>query len=97
MSTSNTVRSEKVSRVFAALADGTRLDILNLLMEYPDICVSGIADELSISVSAVSQQCKLLELSGLVIRNRQGQKICYSVKHEDPMVESLLNIIKKGE
>lgn len=88
-------RIEKASRLFAALADNTRIEILNKLIQYPDICVSSLADELGISVSAVSQQCKLMELSGVLQRNRQGQKICYSIKNDDPMVKKLINMVKE--
>jgi DNA-binding transcriptional ArsR family regulator len=86
--------SEK-SRLFAALADETRLEILNLLILYPNICVSEIANRLGVSSSAVSQQCKLLELSGILRRIRRGQKVCYQIKTEDPDVRKALKLIKE--
>ncbi len=83
------------ARIFSAFADETRLQILKLLMQDPDICVSSLADELDISISAVSQQCKLLELSGVVVRRRRGQKICYQLNNSDPIVTKLLTLIRK--
>lgn len=92
-----TKRSEKVSRVFSALGDPTRLEILQTLLDYPGICVSAVAEELDLSVSAVSQQCKLMELSGVLARKRMGQKICYQVRLEDSMVKKVVKLIQGGE
>lgn len=86
---------KKTSRLFAALADTTRLEILNVLTNDSNVCVSALADKLGLSVSAVSQQCKLLELSGLLRRTRQGQRICYQLKLEDPIIRKVLKIIKE--
>ncbi len=91
----NTINNK--SRIISAFADDTRIDILNLIIKFPNICVSSIANELSLSPSAISQQCKLLELSGVVIRLRQGQKICYKINKVNPTVEKLIEIIKEEE
>lgn len=82
-------------RIISAFADETRIDILNLLIKYPEICVSNMASELNLSVSAVSQQCKLLELSDVLIRSRNGQKICYKINTRNNTVNNLVNIIKE--
>ncbi|MDB5185633.1 MAG: Transcriptional regulator, ArsR family [Candidatus Saccharibacteria bacterium] len=91
----STATEEKLPRIFAALGDSTRYQIMELLMRYPDICVSNLAFELDLSVSAVSQQCKLLELNGLVRRVRKGQQICYQVRRDDPLVRSILSLVKE--
>lgn len=83
------------SRIFAALADETRLEILNMLTNNPNTCVSSLAERLGLSVSAVSQQCKLLELSGILRRVRQGQRICYQVRTDDRSVRKLLQLVKE--
>ncbi len=85
---------ENQSKLFAALADETRLEILNVLMNTSNTCVSGLADQLGLSVSAVSQQCKLLEMTGLLRRVRQGQRICYEVRTDNREVKKALSLIK---
>ncbi len=85
---------ETKSRMFSALADPTRLEILNLLINTPNTCVSALADILNLTVSAVSQQCKLLELSGFLRRTRQGQRICYQVRTDNRDVQRALKLIK---
>lgn len=95
MPTIDKQRDDKLAKVFSALGDETRMDIMELLIKYPDICVSSLAEELDISVSAVSQQCKLLELSGILTRVRKGQKICYQIKQTDPVVRKVIKMIKE--
>ena len=84
---------EEKSRLFSVLGDPTRLKILNVLIEDPNICVSELANKLEVSTSAVSQQCKLLEMSGLLRRVREGQRICYKLTNDDSKVQSLLYLV----
>ncbi len=85
----------KLIKLFSALGDETRIKILRLLIKDNGICVSSLAFELGVSVPAVSQQCKLLEMSGLITRVRQGQKICYQVNDNDPVVNKVIKMVKE--
>lgn len=82
---------------FSALGDKTRYKLLALLSSREEICVSELAGEIGISTAGVSQQLKILEHAGLVERHRNGQKICYQVKSEDPINKEIIKIIKQGE
>lgn len=77
------------------LGDKTRYRIFKLLMSHDEMCVSDIATELGITVSAVSQQFRNFELVGLVDKERMGQKICYTLKGDDTLVESLIKLTKR--
>lgn len=79
--------------VFSALGDKTRYQILKILSRQEGICVSELAAELGISTAGVSQQLRILEQAGLVLRNRQGQKICYSVKNDNDVNRKLYKLI----
>jgi predicted transcriptional regulator len=83
----------RLALMFAALSDAGRFGIFRLIMKQQDLCVSEVADVFTISVPAASQQLKVMELSGLVVRERHGQKICYSVRRTDPTVRSLMRIV----
>lgn len=83
-------------RLFSALADSSRWKIFQILLENHDICVTEIAGVLDISVPAASQQLKVMEMSGLITRERAGQRICYRVKDEDQMVQSLTRLVQKA-
>ncbi|HLB50875.1 MAG TPA: metalloregulator ArsR/SmtB family transcription factor [Patescibacteria group bacterium] len=60
-------------------SDATRLKILCLLKENPELCVSDIAAILDISVSAVSHQMGIMESHGFLSKTKSGQTVCYTL------------------
>ncbi|ROO58961.1 DNA-binding transcriptional ArsR family regulator [Micromonospora sp. Llam0] len=64
---------DQLSRVFAALADPTRRDIVTRLTD-GDATVNQLAAPYDISVQAVSRHIKVLEDAGLVSRSRDAQR-----------------------
>lgn len=71
------------------LGDSTRFKIFKLLSSKEEYCVSDIASKLGISPSAVSQHFRNFEMLGLVEKERMGQKICYVLNNDDPLVDEL--------
>ena len=65
--------TDPLSRVFAALADPTRRDIVARLTEQ-DATVGEIAAPYDVSLQAVSKHLKVLEDAGLVTRTREAQR-----------------------
>jgi len=65
--------SDQLSKVFAALADPTRRDIVARL-SVGDASVSAIAAPYEVSLQAISKQLKVLEEAGLVTRSREAQR-----------------------
>ena len=63
---------DRLSRVFSALADPTRRDIVARLAE-GDATVNELADPFEISLPAISRHLKVLERAGLVARGREAQ------------------------
>ena len=64
---------DELSRVFAALADPTRRDIVSRLA-VGDATVNELAAPYDVSVQAVSKHLKVLEDAGLVSRTRDAQR-----------------------
>ncbi len=64
---------DQLSRVFAALADPTRRDLVTRLA-VGDATVTELAEPYPISVQAVSKHLKVLEHAGLVTKVRQAQR-----------------------
>src|SRR5688500_20412390 len=64
---------DRLSRVFAALADPTRRDIVARL-SVGDATVGELAAPYDVSVQAVSKHLKVLEDAGLVSRSRDAQR-----------------------
>lgn len=63
---------DRLSVVFAALADPTRRAILARLAN-GDATVTELAEPFSISLPAISRHLKVLERAGLISRSRSGQ------------------------
>lgn len=85
--------NSELVRKFNALGDNTRFRLFELLLRDDGICVSELADEIGISNAGVSQQLKVMEQARIIVRERQGQKICYRVDSSNPANKQLLDII----
>jgi len=67
------VAADPLSRVFAALADPTRRDMVARLA-VTDATVGELAEPYDVSVQAVSKHLRVLEDAGLVSRSRDAQR-----------------------
>jgi DNA-binding transcriptional ArsR family regulator len=65
--------ADALSRVFAALADPTRRDMVARLAD-DDATVNELAEPYPVSLQAVSKHLKVLEDAGLVSRSRAAQR-----------------------
>ena len=79
---------ERVSRLFSALSDPTRLKILHALTVTQELCVCDLAALAELSVSAVSHQLRLLRDRDLVNARRDGRMVFYSLA--DSHVKTLM-------
>ena len=67
-----------INNVFKSLSDPTRRRILELLKE-KDLTAGEIAEEFDISKPSISFHLNILKNSELVLTERQGQNIVYSI------------------
>lgn len=65
--------SESLSKVFAALADPTRRDIVARLA-VADATVGELAEPYDVSVQAISKHLNVLEVAGLVSKTKVAQR-----------------------
>lgn len=90
------MKTEDYAKTFNALGDKTRFKLFQLLGSNSEICVSQLAEQLSISPACVSQHMKILSEAGLVTRVRNGQKVCYQIANSSPSVSVLKQLIFKN-
>ncbi len=64
--------------IFKALADPTRRKILKMLRE-EDLTAGEIAEEFNISKPSISHHLSLLKQAELVLSEKQGQNVLYSL------------------
>ena len=65
--------TDSLSRVFSALADPTRRDLVARL-SVADATVTELAEPYDVSLQAVSKHLKVLEDAGLVTRSKDAQR-----------------------
>lgn len=74
-------RPSTADAVFAALANPTRREVLDLLRERPHRA-SRIAERFDMARPSVSEHLKVLRTAGLVSEVRQGRQRVYSLEPE---------------
>ncbi|WP_205709193.1 metalloregulator ArsR/SmtB family transcription factor [Kineococcus siccus] len=67
-------REVAVDRVFAALGDATRRDIVRRLLTQPEASVSVLAERYAMSFAAVAKHVAVLERARLVSKTRRGRE-----------------------
>lgn len=70
-----------LAELFKVFGDSTRTKILSCL-EISDLCVSDIAECLSMTTSAVSHQLRILKSAHLVKTKKNGKEVIYSLDDE---------------
>jgi DNA-binding transcriptional ArsR family regulator len=80
----------QVASYFQALAEPTRLRILNLLRDQPR-SVGELAEATSYSAANVSRHLALLAQRGLLAREAQGTSVYYRIA--DPSIYELCNLV----
>lgn len=71
----------KLADLFKALADPTRIKIINALKDQ-ELCVCHLAKKINMEQSAVSHQLRLLRNMHLVKNRRDGKEVFYSLDDE---------------
>ena len=82
----------ELADLFKVFGDSSRIRILYKLQE-GEMCVQDIAEDLSMTQSAVSHQLKILKMSKLVKNRRDGKMVYYSL--DDDHVSTILSMGKE--
>lgn len=83
---------------FKALSDPTRRKILELLQKEP-LSAGQIAEKFQITKPSISHHLSILKNSGLIIDERYGQNIVYSLDMTvfQDMIKWFMNFTKVGD
>lgn len=89
-------RSELLVRL-NALADDTRLTILELLTEHGELCAQDIINMLNLSQSSASRHLRQLTATGYLVERRRDVAKCYSINMEraDDTLKALKLFLKR--
>jgi len=83
---------ERAAQMFRALADASRLRILELLKDN-ELCVGDIVARLDEKFSTVSQRLRILRGEGLITRRRSGTHLYYALadRHVADLIRNALD------
>lgn len=73
---------DECTTMFQALADSTRLKILELLKRETELCVSDIAKHFEMKQPSISHHLDVLKRAGLVSSDKRGREVYYSFNKE---------------
>src|SRR5580704_13843135 len=86
-------KSFNLVRLFAALADPTRLRLLNLL-DGREVCVCYFVEILKQGQPKISRHLAYLRNAGIVSARREGKWMHYSIQRpDDPAANSILDAV----
>jgi len=68
---------ENLADLLTVAGNETRLKVIFLLSQEPELCVCDLADVTGMTVSSISHQLSKLRAHGLIGKRREGQTIFY--------------------
>ncbi len=74
--------AERVAVQFKALADPTRVRLLNLLVRNPELCVCDLNASFELSQPTISHHLSVLKKAGLVDCDTRGRLCFYRANHQ---------------
>jgi ArsR family transcriptional regulator, lead/cadmium/zinc/bismuth-responsive transcriptional repressor len=85
---------ERLPIVFNALSEPNRCKIFRSFLTRERLCVSDISKILGISMSLASQHLKILEITKLLLREREGRVIYYRPNTSDELVRTIIKAVQ---
>jgi len=89
-----TKEDDRLPIIFSALGDPKRCKIFRSFLKRDRLCVSDVARTFRISMSLASQHLKVLELTGLVIREKEGRTVYYKPNTKDHLVQAIIKAVQ---
>ncbi len=80
--------------VFNALGDARRCKIFRSFLAHDRLCVSDIARIYKMSMSLASQHLKILEITGLLVREKEGRTVYFRANTDDELVRTIIKAVK---
>jgi DNA-binding transcriptional ArsR family regulator len=71
------VRRERLTTIFAALSDATRMEMLEMIVDRGEVGCSEFDEHFPLSKSTISYHTKLLNAAGLIETRRAGRFFFY--------------------
>lgn len=86
--------NSRLVEIFDCLKDTNRCNLFRLSIKNSNINVTDAARILDISVPLVSQHFKILDNKRLLVKEKRGKEVFYSINSNDPMVTTIAKVVK---
>lgn len=80
--------------IFNALSDPRRCKIFRSFLTPDRLCVSDISNLMGISMSLASQHLKILEITKLLTREKEGRTVYFKLNTHDELVRTITNAVQ---
>lgn len=80
--------------IFNALSEPKRCKIFRTFLKEKRMCVSDISRIFGISMSLASQHLKILEITKLLVREKEGRTVYFKVNTDDELVRTISKAVK---
>ncbi len=87
-------KDQRLPIIFNALSDPTRCHIFRSFLKKKQLCVTDVTRIVGISMSSASQHLKILEVTGLVRRERVGRNIYFEANSGDRIVDAIKKAVQ---
>jgi DNA-binding transcriptional ArsR family regulator len=77
------LRRERLTTIFAALSDATRMEMLEMIIERGEVGCSEFDARFPLSKSTISYHTKLLNAAGLIETRREGRYFFYRARLDE--------------
>ena len=84
---------DRMASLFRAAADPTRVRILALLQEAPELCVGDLQERLGAPQPTVSRHLACLLRQGLIARRKDGPFAWYSIRGDGQVKATILALV----
>lgn len=84
---------ERLPIIFNALSDARRCKIFRSFLSSERLCVSDVARIYQMSMSLASQHLKILEITRLLIREKEGRTVYFRANTQDELVKTIIKAV----
>ena len=85
---------ERLPIIFNALSDARRCKIFRSFLTSERLCVSDISRIFKMSMSLASQHLKILEITKLLIREKEGRTVYFRANADDDLVRTIIKAVE---
>ncbi len=88
-----TKNDDRLPIVFNALSDPRRCKIFRSFLTSERLCVSDVSRIFNMSMSLASQHLKILEITGLLTRQKEGRTAYFKPNTDDELVCTIIKAV----